>query len=63
MVGMLEILAMREEARARLQHDFDLARFHQVVPGNGNPPLKVLREAVSNMGIVEDGMPQVQPPN
>jgi len=50
MVGMLEILAMREEARDRLQESFNLAEFHQVVLGNGNLPLQVLREQVQLMG-------------
>ncbi len=45
-VGMMEILDMREEARERLQQDFDLARFHQVVLGNGELPLSVLRAEV-----------------
>ena len=49
MVGMMEILAMREEARERLQEDFDVARFHQVVLGNGNLPLAVLREEIRKM--------------
>ena len=55
MVGMLEILSMREEARERLQESFNLAEFHQVVLGNGNLPLKVLREQVQLMvGTVDN---------
>ena len=49
MIGMLEILNMREEAKARLEGEFDIARFHQVVLGGGNLPLSVLSEQVREM--------------
>jgi uncharacterized protein (DUF885 family) len=43
MVGMLEILQMREQARARQGERFNLPDFHQVILGNGALPLSVLR--------------------
>ena len=49
MIGMLEILNMREEAKVRLEDEFDIARFHQVVLGGGNLPLSVLSEQVRKM--------------
>jgi len=50
MVGMLEILSMREDARERLQESFTLAEFHQVILGNGGLPLEILRDQVQLMG-------------
>ena len=44
MVGMLEILALREEARQRQGEAFNLPDFHQVMLGNGALPLAVLRQ-------------------
>ena len=49
MIGMLEILNMREEAKVRLEDRFDIARFHQVVLAGGNLPLSVLSEQVREM--------------
>ncbi|MEP5763743.1 MAG: DUF885 domain-containing protein [Halieaceae bacterium] len=46
MIGMLEILALREEARARMGERFELADFHQAVLQNGALPLAVLRREV-----------------
>lgn len=46
MVGMLEILDMREEARARQGGAFSLPAFHDVVLKNGALPLSVLRREV-----------------
>lgn len=46
MVGMLEILALREEARERLGDRFELADFHQALLENGPLPLKILRREV-----------------
>jgi uncharacterized protein (DUF885 family) len=46
MVGMMEILRLREEARAALGPRFDLRDFHDVVLKNGAVPLNLLRELV-----------------
>ena len=45
-MGQLEILALREEARAKLGDRFDLKRFHDVVLENGAVALPVLRGQV-----------------
>ena len=45
-VGQLEILALREEARAALGARFDLRAFHDVVLGTGAVSLTVLDEVV-----------------
>ena len=47
MVGMLEILSMREEARQRQQERFELPDFHKAVLENGALPMAVLRRQVS----------------
>jgi len=46
MVGMMEILRLREETRAALGTRFDLRDFHDVVLKNGTVPLYLLRELV-----------------
>lgn len=46
LVGMLEILRLREEAQATLGDDFDLAGFHHAVLRHGSVPLEVLPMAV-----------------
>ena len=46
MVGMLEILALREEARERQGEAFNLPDFHAAVLGNGALPLAILRREV-----------------
>ena len=46
MVGMLEIMAMREEARQRLGEGFDLRAFHKALLRNGPLPLSALRREV-----------------
>ena len=46
MIGLLEILDLRETAREALGEAFDLARFHDVVLGSGNLPLGQLRGLV-----------------
>ncbi|MEO0975054.1 MAG: DUF885 domain-containing protein, partial [Pseudomonadota bacterium] len=48
MVGMMEILALRDEARAALGERFDLRDFHRVVLENGAVPLHVLRDLVED---------------
>ena len=47
-IGMREILALRDEAEARLGDRFDIRDFHQVVLGNGAIPLGVLRDLVED---------------
>ncbi len=46
MIGMLEILALREEARQRQGAAFNLPDFHAAVLGNGALPLAILRREV-----------------
>ena len=46
LIGMLEILRLREEAQATLGDDFDLPGFHDAVLGHGSVPLAVLPMAV-----------------
>ena len=46
MVGMLEILDIREASKARLGARFSLPDFHQAVLGSGGLPLTVLRQEV-----------------
>lgn len=45
-IGMLEILRLRERARAALGGDFDLRDFHDVVLVNGSVPLPILGEQI-----------------
>ncbi|GJM09316.1 MAG: hypothetical protein DHS20C11_15920 [Lysobacteraceae bacterium] len=45
-VGMMEILRLREEARAALGDRFDIRDFHEVVLMNGPVPLHLLRDLV-----------------
>jgi uncharacterized protein (DUF885 family) len=46
MIGQIEILRLREAAKARLGANFSLAKFHDVVLGNGAVPLDILGELV-----------------
>lgn len=46
MVGMLEILSMRKEARQRQQERFELSVFHESILENGALPLALLRSEV-----------------
>jgi uncharacterized protein (DUF885 family) len=46
MVGMLELLDLREAARAALGNQFSLAAFHDVLLGNGNVPLTYVDQLV-----------------
>ena len=50
MVGMLQLLDMREEARRRLGDQFSLAEFHHAVLKNGPLPMPLVREQVRLMG-------------
>ena len=45
-VGMLEILRLREKAKAALGDDFDLREFHDAVLLNGSVPLTVLEAEI-----------------
>ena len=46
-VGMLKILALREQAKKQLGDKFDIRDFHNVVLRNGPLPLDVLAEQVN----------------
>jgi uncharacterized protein (DUF885 family) len=46
MIGMLRILALRDEARAKLGTKFDIKAFHDVVLKTGSVPLEVMAETV-----------------
>jgi uncharacterized protein (DUF885 family) len=47
LVGKLEVLAMRDEARARLGERFDLFRFHEALLGRGTLPPALVREELN----------------
>lgn len=47
MIGMQEILRLREASRASLGDSFDLADFHDAVLGSGSLPLPVLDDVVA----------------
>jgi len=46
MVGMLEILRLRDEAQATLGDDFDLVGFHDALLSQGSVPVALLEEVV-----------------
>lgn len=46
-IGMLKILELREDARARLGDAFDIREFHDVVLQDGPVPLAILEESVN----------------
>lgn len=48
MLGRLEILRMRTDARARLGDRFDIKAFHDTVLGSGALPLRLLDRVVSS---------------
>jgi uncharacterized protein (DUF885 family) len=50
LIGQMEILRLREAARARQGARFDIRRFHDVVLTNGAVPLDVLAGLVGEMG-------------
>jgi len=56
-LGQLEILALRDEARAKLGDRFDLKRFHDAVLENGAVALPVLRERIEAWIASEGGTP------
>jgi len=47
-IGMIEILALREKARAELGDDFDVREFHDVFLVNGPVPLDMLAEIIDD---------------
>lgn len=53
-IGMNEIVRLREEARAQLGEDFDIAAYHDIVLRQGAVPLSILAERV------EDWVAEVQ---
>ena len=48
MIGKMEILRLREEAREILGESFDVREFHRVVLEAGSLPLTLLREVVES---------------
>jgi uncharacterized protein (DUF885 family) len=48
MVGMLEILALREQAKTALGDRFDLKQFHEQILGKGKIPLSLLKQVVED---------------
>ena len=55
MIGKMEILRLREEARAALGTGFDIREFHEVVLGSGALPLTLLRSKVERWYRGESG--------
>jgi uncharacterized protein (DUF885 family) len=45
-IGQLEILALRDEAKAKLGSRFDIREFHEAILGEGPLPLPLLRKRV-----------------
>jgi uncharacterized protein (DUF885 family) len=54
MVGMLEILRLRDEAEQRLGDLFDLVSFHDALLGQGSVPLALLEPVVDQWATVLD---------
>lgn len=48
MIGMLEILRLRDEAEATLGTEFDLAEFHTEILRHGSVPVAVLDDVITN---------------
>jgi len=46
MIGMREIMSLREQARTTLGESFDIRDFHEVVLRDGSVPLNILRENI-----------------
>jgi len=53
LVGMLEILRLREDATAVLGADFDLAAFHTEILRHGSVPLAVLPDIVESWAVAQ----------
>ncbi|MCP4967309.1 MAG: DUF885 domain-containing protein [bacterium] len=54
MVGMLEILRLRDEAQAQLGDEFDLVGFHDAVLGEGSVPLALLETVIDQWVMTVD---------
>jgi len=46
--GQLEMMRLRQQAKARLGPKFDIKRFHDALLGNGAVPLEVMRQVLKN---------------
>ena len=53
MIGMLRILALRDEAKAELGTGFDIKAFHDVVLKTGSVPLDVLADVVRGWTLAQ----------
>ena len=51
MIGMLGILALRDEAKAELGTRFDIKAFHDVMLKTGSVPLDVLADVVRGWAL------------
>ena len=60
MIGMLRILALRDEAKAELGTKFDIKAFHDVVLKTGSVPLDVLGEVVRGWAAAQAKGPAAQ---
>ena len=54
MVGMLEILRLRDEAAAELGEDFDLVGFHDALLSQGSVPVALLQDVVDSWVSTEN---------
>lgn len=61
MIGMLRILALRDEARGELGTKFDIKAFHDVVLKTGSVPLDVLGDIVRQWTAAQGKNPAPQP--
>ncbi len=48
MVGMLNILELRQRVETALGEDFDIPKFHKLVLANGSMPLEILEQVVES---------------
>jgi len=46
-IGMIKIIDLREDAKAKLGDKFSLAEYHDVVLASGPVPLNILEERVN----------------
>ncbi len=59
MIGMLKLLALREQAETALGESFDIRGFHDAVLGGGNLPLSILERRVNDW-VVSSSHPNPQ---
>src|SRR3546814_19097217 len=57
MIGKLKIMALREEARAKLGDEFDIKAFHDAVLLSGPVPLHVLDRNIENWASEQSDFP------